>query len=115
MVLYSKKAQSMAEYAILVALVVSIVVGMQVYVRRGMQGRLRDASDSVIAAINQGGGFSYANQYEPPYRDIDKSITQQNITRHNLYEAGREVKDYIQDRVNVNQTEIITERQNGNQ
>jgi Flp pilus assembly pilin Flp len=47
----NKKAQSTAEYAILIGLVVAAVVGMQTYVKRGIQGRVKDAGDAHTKGI----------------------------------------------------------------
>jgi len=48
-VLCSQRLQGQAaiEYAVLVAIVVAALVTMQVYVRRGISGKLRAAADSV--------------------------------------------------------------------
>ncbi|MFC1675083.1 hypothetical protein ACFL1K_04290 [Candidatus Omnitrophota bacterium] len=49
--LLSKKAQSTAEYAILIGLVVAAVIGMQTYVKRGIQARQHDAADELTAGV----------------------------------------------------------------
>ena len=46
-------AQSMLEYAVLIVCVVAALVGMQIYLKRGFSGRLRQASDEI------------GQQYEP--------------------------------------------------
>ncbi len=58
----SKKAQSTAEYAILIAIVVGALVGMQIYVRRGLQGRIADVVDqgAAMSAAAGGGATGYA-------------------------------------------------------
>jgi hypothetical protein len=43
--IFDRKGQNTAEYAILIALVIAAAVAMQTYVKRGMQGRVHDASD----------------------------------------------------------------------
>lgn len=48
----NKRGQSTLEYAVLIAIIVAALVAMQVYIKRGMQGRLRQASDDI------GGQFS---------------------------------------------------------
>lgn len=72
----NRKAQTTAEYAILIAVVVGALVGMQIYVRRGLQGRIRDVVDSSTAiSVPEGGGQTGAaigatfsgNQFEPYY------------------------------------------------
>lgn len=71
----NKTAQSTAEYAILIAIVVGALIGMQVYVRRGLQGRIADVVDSgaLITTVPAGTGLSNLDvnfsgrQYEPYY------------------------------------------------
>jgi len=65
-----KKAQTTAEYAILIALVIGAAVAMQVYVRRGIQGRIKNAMDHTGTSGNVGNGteFNFTHeQYEPYY------------------------------------------------
>lgn len=40
-------AQSTVEYAVLIACIVAAVIGMQIYLKRGIQGRLRGAGDEI--------------------------------------------------------------------
>jgi hypothetical protein len=65
-----KKAQSTAEYVIILGLVVGAVVAMQTYIKRGLQGRVREAVDFT----DQGGETDNTQvvqfdngQYEPYY------------------------------------------------
>lgn len=44
-VLRNRRAQSTAEYAILIGLVVAAAITIQTYVKRGIQGRVKDAGD----------------------------------------------------------------------
>lgn len=39
--------QSTAEYAILLAIVASALIAMQIYLKRGIQGRIRDLADQI--------------------------------------------------------------------
>ncbi len=52
--LFNKKAQSTLEYAILIAVVVGALIGMQTYVKRGLQGRLQEATDQVGGQFEPG-------------------------------------------------------------
>jgi len=52
--LFNKRAQSTLEYAILIAVVVGALIGMQTYVKRGLQGRLKAASDDVGSQFEPG-------------------------------------------------------------
>jgi hypothetical protein len=44
---YKSKAQSMIEYSMMVACLVAALVAMQIYVKRGIQGRIRNAADEI--------------------------------------------------------------------
>ncbi|OGX19788.1 MAG: hypothetical protein A3K83_07285 [Omnitrophica WOR_2 bacterium RBG_13_44_8b] len=70
-ILRSKRAQTTAEYAILIGLVVAALVAMQTYVKRGLQGRMKDATDQVGL---QNPSISATPQYEPYY--MQQAVTQ---------------------------------------
>lgn len=64
----NKKAQSTAEYVVVLGLIVAAVVAMQTYIKRGLQGRMRNAVDYT----DQGGQAAdvvqfTGEQYEPYY------------------------------------------------
>lgn len=72
----NKRAQTTAEYAILIAIVVGALVGMQIYVRRGLQGRIRNVIDqgADLSVSEVGGSTGYTaavnftgEQFEPYY------------------------------------------------
>lgn len=50
----NKRAQSTLEYAVIIAVVVAGLVAMQVYIKRGVQGRLRQASDDIGEQFSPG-------------------------------------------------------------
>lgn len=60
-----KKAQSTLEYAIVIFAIVAALLAMQVYVRRGLQGKLRSSSDELSV-----------QQYEPGRTTSDITVTQ---------------------------------------
>ncbi len=43
----NKRAQSTLEYAVVIAIVVAALIAMQVYIKRGLQGRWKQAADDV--------------------------------------------------------------------
>ena len=65
--MFKTKAQSLSEYAICLAGLLLAMVAMQVYVKRGLQGRYRDLVRHTTAQVNTSG----KNQYEPYYRSED--------------------------------------------
>ena len=76
----NKRAQSTAEYAIVLGLVIAAVVAMQVYVKRSIQAKVKDASDVVTAQTGGVGTSVLTNtkQYEPYYlsREQQQTVTQ---------------------------------------
>jgi len=82
----NKKGQNTAEYAILIALVVAAAVGMQTYVKRGVQARMRDETKGFTSALDSSTDWvtikafnaTMSSQYEPD--KLSKQSTQQIIT-----------------------------------
>ncbi len=76
------RAQSTAEFAALFALIVGAVVAMQIYVRRGLQAKQKDAVVYVmrdVLGMNDTDKF----QYEPYYQTSNITADQyQNETTH---------------------------------
>ena len=78
--LRKRTAQTTAEYAILIALVVGAAMAMQIYVKRGLQGRVKD----VVDHTGTGGEIGTAGdsltfksgQYEPYYSESSGTTTQ---------------------------------------
>lgn len=59
--LIRKSAQSTLEYALIVAVVVGGLIGMQVYIKRGLQGKLKSASDEIGDQYSPGNTTSQTN------------------------------------------------------
>lgn len=54
------KAQSTLEYAILVVIIIGVLLAMQVYIKRGLQGRLKSSTDDIGEqySVGEGGVFN---------------------------------------------------------
>jgi len=102
-----KRAQSTAEYAVLIALVVGAVVAMQVYVKRGIQGRIRDVVDDVSlgGTINSTGVLT-GEQYEPYYAASTGSTTQSSDSVEDLNEDGSVTRN-VGSQVDVTRNQTI--------
>jgi hypothetical protein len=71
------KGQNIAEYSILIALVIAAAVAMNTYVKRGLQARVHDAVKYVGTGKTVGDSaltFS-GDQYEPYYVDSNANQT----------------------------------------
>jgi exopolysaccharide biosynthesis protein len=60
-----KKAQSTLEYAIVIFAIIAALLSMQVYIRRGIQGKMRSTADEISV-----------QQYEPKNTVSDVTLTQ---------------------------------------
>ena len=49
--LFREKGQSTAEYAILIGVVIGVLLVVQTYVKRGMQGRFKDSTDDFVYMV----------------------------------------------------------------
>lgn len=59
--LRSKRGQTTLEYAIVIAVVVSALIAMQIYIKRGIQGKLRSSTDQIGEQYSPGittGGYT---------------------------------------------------------
>lgn len=63
-----RRAQSTGEYVVLVGLVIAAVIGMQIFVKRGLQAKTKNVVEYMI---DEGGYGNYTldseRQYEPYY------------------------------------------------
>lgn len=78
--LMNKRAQSTAEYAVVIAIVLGAAVGMQTFVKRGLQGRFKDATKTFTESGGtfEGKDMKSLPQYEPYYAHSDISTTVQD-------------------------------------
>lgn len=67
--LKNKRGQSTLEYAIIIAVVVGALLAIQVYVKRGVQGRFKQAADDIGEQFSAGHGT---------YNTTTKSYTSSN-------------------------------------
>lgn len=75
--LNKKRGQNTAEYAILIGVIVAAAIAMQVYIRRGMQARIKEAVDFTKTADDDSGGNLFkCSQYEPYYLATNYETTQ---------------------------------------
>lgn len=96
----NRKGQNVAEYSILIALVIAAAIAMQTYVKRGIQGRVADAVDHAPATDNIAGRpitFS-TKQYEPYYLDSSADVASTRNLSENLGQRGQTARTGITER-----------------
>ena len=69
-----RKAQSTLEYAALIAVVVGALVAMQVYLKRGIEGKLRSNADDIGTQFDiVDGGYHQKNELQGTRSEISVS------------------------------------------
>lgn len=86
----NKRAQGTLEYAVLVAILAAALIGMQVYVKRCLQGKIR-ATTSQIAEIGYspaattGNAFTSTNTFEYTSSDSVSDTHKRTTTSSNVF------------------------------
>lgn len=87
-----RKGQSTAEYAIVIGLVVAAAVAMQVYVKRGLQGKVKDAVDYNDPSATMLTG----RQYEPDYQTTEAMVqTRDALETNQTLKGGGVVRTIV--------------------
>jgi len=81
------KAQGLTEYSICLVIIVMTLMGMQLYVKRGLQGRLKDMVDETTRNV------SAPRQYEPYYTYRQVSRTARSDTKETMSTGGKVRQD----------------------
>jgi hypothetical protein len=99
--LNKRSGQTTAEYAILIGLVVGAAMAMQVYVKRGLNGRIREAVDHTGVGGAVGGEqlvFS-GKQYEPYYNNQAGQSGNVSVKEETLANPGNVTRNLKDDEV----------------
>ena len=105
----NRRGQSVAEYAILFAVVIAAFAAMQTYAARGLKARVRSGTDALtgisatITSANAGTGgdllsatFASRSQYEPYYLETFGKTYQENVEQEHMG-SGKIVKEKVSD------------------
>ncbi len=76
----NKKAQSVAEYAVFISMMIAAIATMQLYIKRGLQARYADGADQIV--VNLADPAIWASESG----SIDISTTPVTITNGKQYE-----------------------------
>ncbi len=114
--LNAKRGQNTAEYAILIGVIVAAAIAMQIYIRRGMQARIRDAVD--YSRLGQGNElqnfFSNEKQYEPYYLNSSFTTTSSGAVQENMQVGGGVNRDSMSDSTSRTGNQVYTNYMGGN-
>jgi hypothetical protein len=98
----NRRGQSVAEYAILLGLVIAAFVTMQVYARRGLQARVKSGTDALtglsqtITADGLSATFKSQSQYEPYYAESQYETYQESVEQEHMG-SGKIVREKVSD------------------
>lgn len=94
-----QKGQGLAEYALIFSIVIAALLAMQTYVKRGLQGKYKDAADEIIFSLRETkGDLNLPLQYEPYYTD-SKITTAASQSRTAKESSGGSKQTIINDTV----------------
>ena len=68
------QGQSTLEYAILIVIIIGALLTLQVYIKRGVQGRLKSATDDVGEQYSMADGANYYKKVTTTSNTTDNSV-----------------------------------------
>jgi uncharacterized protein (UPF0333 family) len=88
-----RKGQSTLEYVILLGFVVAALIAMGIYIKRGMQGKLRESSDQIgeqYSAAHTVSNFTTTNDMNQKETVKSGGVTHTDITQNKQVKTGSE-------------------------
>ncbi len=92
---YNKKAQAnFGEYLLTLFLVVGMMTGMTIYVKRALQARYYDARNTMVQTVRDEAAGYYIGEvrteYEPYYANTEATVERDILSKTELFEGTRE-------------------------
>ena len=96
----------MAEYSVCLALVLAALLGMQLYVKRGLQGRYKELVDHAVKQASSAAMLTTTSprQYEPYYVQDQFTVSQSKQVNEGAKTEGQVQRDFLQDQTVVKGT-----------
>jgi uncharacterized protein (UPF0333 family) len=73
-----KRGQSTLEYAVLIVVIIAALIAMQVYLKRGIQGRMRESSDQIGEQFSP--GYTISNRTTQTYTNTRETTDNVSTT-----------------------------------
>ena len=88
----AKNGQSVTEYAIVFSVVAAAILGMQIFVKRGLQAKEHDVTNYFTKVTGDSlgvGSVGTTAQYEPYYAQSDYTVAQSSKSKDNVTTGGK--------------------------
>lgn len=80
------RGQSITEYSICLGVILLAFVGTNIYVKRGLQARYRDAVSAVTSKVADTGHIAVKPQYEPYYANATNTVNMVSTLEQSISE-----------------------------
>ena len=97
--LNQKRGQSTLEYAVLVVVIIGALLTIQVYIKRGVQGRLKSAADDI------------GDQYSDGNTNVIHTVTRNSNTEELANQSGSSTVMQNPEVTNISENSIIINTQ----
>lgn len=87
--LRKKKAQSLVEYVLILGAIIVAILFMQLYVRRAVSGRLRDASDDIGDQFSASAKYNYQVTRNTKITESTSNTTGATTTKYEYDDSTR--------------------------
>ncbi len=99
--LRTKHGQSMAEYAILFAMVIGAAVAMQQYIKSRLQAGTRAGADGYITALTTDPDLVNLNPFNDPGRKVNSSSDQSDLLVMTDASTGKRTQNVVSNTVST--------------
>lgn len=89
------RGQSVLEYAMIIAVVVGALLAMQIYMKRGLQGRLRESSDEI------------GQQFDAEKTTISRTTTHTGTTVQTVKPTGETITDVTDEKRTESGSDVV--------
>jgi uncharacterized protein (UPF0333 family) len=94
-----KRGQSTLEYAVLIVVIIAALVAMQVYLKRGIQGRTRESADQIGEQFSP--GYTTSNMVTTTYAQTQE--TSDNVSSTTTYLGQNQTRTGWENVMDANQ------------
>ena len=101
--LNKRKAQSTIEYVVLIIIIIGALITIQVYIKRGVQGRMKQASDDIGDQFSPGNTNVFRTMTTNSSTDEVFGITAQGVSKSTLRALEKTTTNETSNIVNVDQ------------